>query len=161
VGGRRGRETRQRARVRTRWSTAGVRKAELIGLAHGAEREKRDARGNDSTTGDPGPKDRERGSARAKETGADRSAPLGSERERERALGFAPTGGARLSGREGARAREHTREWAAFSFYFSLDFLIPFIFLFLLGFQIQIQTRFQIQINSNLCNTSKNILSSA
>ena len=34
--------------------------AELTGLAHGAEREKRDARGNGSTTGDPGPRDRER-----------------------------------------------------------------------------------------------------
>jgi hypothetical protein len=40
VGGRRGRETRCRARVRTRWSTAGARKAELTGLAHGAERER-------------------------------------------------------------------------------------------------------------------------
>jgi hypothetical protein len=29
-------------------------------LAHGAEREKRDARGNGSMTGDPGPRDRER-----------------------------------------------------------------------------------------------------
>jgi hypothetical protein len=29
-------------------------RAKLTGLAHGAEREKRDARGNGSTTGDPG-----------------------------------------------------------------------------------------------------------
>jgi hypothetical protein len=35
-------------------------RAELTGLAHGAEREKRDARGNDSTTGGLGPRDRER-----------------------------------------------------------------------------------------------------
>jgi hypothetical protein len=40
MGGRRGRETRRRARVRTRWSTASAKKAELTGLAHGAEREK-------------------------------------------------------------------------------------------------------------------------
>jgi hypothetical protein len=44
VGGRRGRETRRRARVRTRWSTAGARKADLTGLAHAVEREKGSAR---------------------------------------------------------------------------------------------------------------------
>jgi hypothetical protein len=60
-------------------------RAELTWLAHGAEREKRDAQGNGSMTGDQGPRDRERESERAKETGADRSAPLGRERERERA----------------------------------------------------------------------------
>jgi hypothetical protein len=48
---------------------------------------------------------RERGSVWAKETGADRSAPLGSERERERAReGELPlTGGVRLLGGAGAR----------------------------------------------------------
>jgi hypothetical protein len=40
VGGRRGRETRRRARVRTRWSTAGAWKAELTKQAHDTEREK-------------------------------------------------------------------------------------------------------------------------
>jgi hypothetical protein len=47
----------------------------------------------------------ERESERAKETGADRSAPLGSEREREGAReGELPlTGGVRLSGGAGAR----------------------------------------------------------
>jgi hypothetical protein len=59
-GGRRGRETRRRARVRMRRSMASAERAELTGLAHGAEREKRDARGNDSTTDDPSPRDRER-----------------------------------------------------------------------------------------------------
>jgi hypothetical protein len=34
--------------------------AELIGQAHGAEREERGARGNGSATGDLGPRDRER-----------------------------------------------------------------------------------------------------
>jgi hypothetical protein len=41
MGGRRGRETRRRARVRTRWSTVRAGRAELTGQAHGAEREKR------------------------------------------------------------------------------------------------------------------------
>jgi hypothetical protein len=90
-GGRRGRETRRHAE-----------RAELTGLAHGAEREKRDARGNGSTTGDLGPRDRERKRGRGRrKTGADRSAPLGSEREREGVReGELPlTGGVHLSGR--------------------------------------------------------------
>jgi hypothetical protein len=41
VGGRRGREIRRRARVRTRRSTASAEGAELIGLAHNAERERK------------------------------------------------------------------------------------------------------------------------
>ena len=53
------------------------RRAERAELAHDAKREKRDARGNGSTTGDPGPRDRERGSAWAKETRADRLVPPG------------------------------------------------------------------------------------
>jgi hypothetical protein len=40
VGGRRGREFRRRARVRTRRSTTRVGRAKLIGRVHGAEREK-------------------------------------------------------------------------------------------------------------------------
>jgi hypothetical protein len=48
VGGRRDRETRRRARVRTRWSTTGVGKAELTRQAHDAEREKGTCRGNSS-----------------------------------------------------------------------------------------------------------------
>jgi hypothetical protein len=72
-----------------------------------------------------------------KETCADRSAPLGSEREREGAReGNLPlTGGVRLSGGAGTRARGLAGPtwagWAAFPFSFSLDFLIPFPFLFL------------------------------
>jgi hypothetical protein len=58
-------------------------------------------------TSEPGLRDRERDSERAKETSADRSAPLGSEREREGAHEGEPplTGGVRLSGGAGARAR--------------------------------------------------------
>jgi hypothetical protein len=40
VGGRRGREIRRRARVRTRRSTAGARRTDLTGRVYGAEREK-------------------------------------------------------------------------------------------------------------------------
>jgi hypothetical protein len=90
--------------VRTRRSTASAEGAELTGQAHGAEREERGALGNGSATGDPGPRDRERGSARVKKTGADRLAPAGREREREsvRGRGELPlTGGVRLSGGAG------------------------------------------------------------
>jgi hypothetical protein len=64
-----------------------------------------DAWGQRLGTGEPGPQDRERESKRAKETGADRSAPLGSEREREGAHeGELPlTGGVCPSGGAGAR----------------------------------------------------------
>jgi hypothetical protein len=93
-------------------------------------------RGNGSATGGPGPRDRERGSA-GKKTSADRLAPLGSERGREGAHdGELPlTGGVRLSNSAGARARVLAGPTglvsASFSFYFSLNFLIPFPFLFL------------------------------
>jgi hypothetical protein len=88
VGGRRGQEIRRCARVRTRWSTASAGRAELTGRVHDAKREKRDARGNGSAPGEPGPRGRERRGTRAGEaTDTDRSAPTGTERERERAHG--------------------------------------------------------------------------
>jgi hypothetical protein len=85
VGGRRGRETRRRARVRTCWSTAGARKAELTGLAHGAEGEKGTHWGNGSALANRAREtEREREGERAGEvTGTDRLGPLGSERARE------------------------------------------------------------------------------
>jgi hypothetical protein len=60
-------------------------RAELTGLAHGAEREKRDARGNGSTTGDPGPRDREREGARGRRKLAPTDWPHWAASERERA----------------------------------------------------------------------------
>jgi hypothetical protein len=95
-------------------------------------------RGNGSATGGPGPRDREgeRESA-GKKTDADRLAPVGSERGREGAReGELPlTGEIRLSDGAGVRARGLAEPsglvWAAFSFSFSLHFLIPFPFLFL------------------------------
>jgi hypothetical protein len=106
VGGHRGRETRRRARVRTRRSTARAGKAELTRQAHGAEREKVTRGGNGSTLANRA-RETERESERAKETGANRLAPLGSEQEREGAHEGEPpvTGGVRLSGGAGARAR--------------------------------------------------------
>jgi hypothetical protein len=53
------------------------------------------------------------------------------------ALGLAPTGGARLSGTEGTRARACARgvglsgpTWAELGFLFSREFLISFLFIF-------------------------------
>jgi hypothetical protein len=89
-------------------------------------------------TGEAGPQNREREGGRAGEvTGADRLDPLDSEREREgaREQELPLTGGVRLSGAARARARGlaglNWAGWAAFSFSFSLDFLISFLFLFL------------------------------
>jgi hypothetical protein len=75
VGGRRGRETRRRARVRTRRSTAGAGK-----VGPRCRERKGDARGQRLGTGESGPQNRERA---GEVTGADRLASLGSERERE------------------------------------------------------------------------------
>jgi hypothetical protein len=66
----------------------------------------------DGLTG--GDRGAERERACAKRSGADRSAPHSSERERgrEEVRGLAPTGGVCLSGTEGARARARARGWA-------------------------------------------------
>jgi hypothetical protein len=68
---------------------------------------KEDARGQRLGTGKPGPRDRERESERAKETSADRLTPLDSEQEREGTHEgeSSLTGGVRLSGGAGTRAR--------------------------------------------------------
>jgi hypothetical protein len=132
VGGRRGRETRRRARVRTRWSTAGARKAELTGLAHGTEGEKGTRGGNDSALANQARETEREGERAGEVTGADRLGPLGSERARE-------------SGRSGLRrqvglacqverARGHAwaglngLPWAELAFRISLEFLMPFLF---------------------------------
>jgi hypothetical protein len=71
-------------------------------------------------------------------------------------IGLAPTGGAHLSGTEGARvwAGLSGLVWAELAF--SWNFYCLF-YLFSLGFSIQIQINFQIQTKSNMCNNSKNI----
>jgi hypothetical protein len=100
---------------------------------------KGDARGQRLGTGELGPRDRERESERAKETGSNRLAPLGSEREREGAHeGELPLiGGVRLSGGAGTRARGLARLsgptgllspflFSGFSNSFSISFSIGF-----------------------------------
>jgi hypothetical protein len=72
-----------------------------------------------------------------KKTGADRSAPLGSEREREdeRERQLLLTGGVLLSGGAGARARDLAglswAGWVAFSFFFFSEFSNSFSISFL------------------------------
>jgi hypothetical protein len=83
-------------------------RVELTGLAHDTEREKRNAWGNSSTTGDPGPEGREREGACGRRKLAPTDTPhwAVSERESARGRGELPlTGGVRLSGATGARAR--------------------------------------------------------
>jgi hypothetical protein len=125
-------------------------------LAHDGEGEKRDARGNDSTTGDPGPRDRERGSARAKETGADRSAPLGSEREKEGARErLAPTGGVRLSGAAGTRGTgPGGLVWAEMGFFFFPGFSNSFFYFF---FYRVFNSKFKLGFKFKLIQTSVTI----
>jgi hypothetical protein len=84
-----------------------------------------------------------------KATGADRSAPLGSEREREGAReGELPlTGGICLLDGAGAwacgLAGPTGLAWAAFSISFSLNFLIPFLFLFSRVFNSKLKLGFK------------------
>jgi hypothetical protein len=91
VGGHRGRETRRRARVRTRRSTARAGKAELTRQAHDAEREM-GTRG--ATTW--------RLAIRARENERERERERAGEGNWRRQIG--PTG---QRAREGGRAREN------------------------------------------------------
>jgi hypothetical protein len=138
VGGRRGREIRRRARVCTRRSTAGAGKADLTRQAHGAEREK-GTRGDNGSALANRARETKRERERTSEGNWRRQVHPTEQRESEgaRALGFAPIGETRLSGREGTRARARARAglnglpWAelAFSYFpgisnaFSIYFL--------------------------------------
>jgi hypothetical protein len=101
-------------------------RAELTRMAHGAEREKRDARGNGSTTGDLGPRDRER--ERAGEVNWCRQVVPTGQRAREgaRAGEWPLIGGVRLSGMAHVWARGlaglNWAGWATFLFLFLLIF---------------------------------------
>jgi hypothetical protein len=110
VGERRGREFRQRARVRARWSTASTGREELIGEDLGAERGRAHGAMARRLVNRAREAEREEG-ARAKGTSADSLAPLGSERERERRVRgrLALTGGVHLLGATGV----HGRVWWA------------------------------------------------
>jgi hypothetical protein len=103
----------------------------------------------------------ERGKAGVGENnGADRLVPRSSEGER--ALGFASTGGVRLSG-SGTRVHKRARGLGLMGclgpnwlFLFSWNFYCLF-YLFSLGYSIKIQIKLQIKTKSNMCNISKNI----
>jgi hypothetical protein len=140
------------------WRGAG--RVELIGEAHGAEREREGARGTTARCLAERPREaeREKGRGERKTTGADKLAPQGRERE-GKARGAETAADrwrppVRRRGRMGARPG--WAGWAALPFSFSLNFLMIFHF-FSLGFSIQIQFKFQIQTNSNMCNNSKNV----
>jgi hypothetical protein len=83
VGGRRGQETRRRARVRTRRSTAGAGKADLTRQAYDAEREKGTRGGNGSALANRAHETEGEGERAGELTGADSLGPLSSERDRE------------------------------------------------------------------------------
>jgi hypothetical protein len=134
VGGRRGREIRRRARVRTHRSTASAEGAELTRQAHGAEREERGAGGNGSVTGDPGPRDRERERERAGEKNWSRRIGPTGQRARE---------GGRARGRIAAdrRRRRGRATWlglvgrlGCFPFFFFSKFTNSFSISFSIGF---------------------------
>jgi hypothetical protein len=91
--------------VRARWSTAGAGRAELTGKAHSVERERRGARATAQHLAERA-RETEKEEGRAGEaTGADMSAPLGSEREGGKGAQdkLQLTGGTRLSRATGAR----------------------------------------------------------
>jgi hypothetical protein len=124
-----------------RWSMAGAEKAELIGLAHGTEREK-GTRGATARHWRTGPvRQREREGERAGDvTGADRLGPLGSERAREsgrsglhRQVGLACQA-ERARGRGRTRAGLNGLPWAELVFPIFLEFLMPFLFIFSMVF---------------------------
>jgi hypothetical protein len=80
--------------VRTRWSTAGARKAELAGRVHNAEREMGTRWGNGSALAIQSRETEREGERAGEVTGADKLVHGQRESEGERALGVAPTGGA-------------------------------------------------------------------
>jgi hypothetical protein len=103
---------------------ASVGKAELTRQVHGIEREKR-TRGATARQLANRARETERESELVKETGADRSAPLGREREKEGTReGELPlTNRVRLSGGAGARPG-----WAELGWF---GLLSPFLFLWI------------------------------
>jgi hypothetical protein len=89
-----------------------VERAEQTGLAHGAERDKRDARGNGSMTGDPGLRDRERERERAGE--GNRRRHIGPIGQRARERGRARETGADRRGPP-VRGGRRARDWACWA----------------------------------------------
>jgi hypothetical protein len=99
VGERRGRETRRRARVRTRWSTAGARKAELTRQVHNAERVKGTRGGNGSALVNRAHETKREGArGRRKPASTDRPHWVVSERKRARARDWRRQAGSACQG---------------------------------------------------------------
>jgi hypothetical protein len=123
------------------------------------QRERASERAAELTSGARGT---ERVLACAEKTGADKSAPPGSERERERARDGADRHGVRLSGR-GGHTGAHTghgpswADWAELGFSFSLEFLMPFLFIFSSELNSNSNTNSN---NSYMCIKQKNNLGS-
>jgi hypothetical protein len=126
VGGRRGREIWRRVRVCTRRSTAGVGRADLTGRVLGAEREKRDTRGNGSVPGEPGPRDRESGGARGRRNWRRQVGPTG---QRAREGGRAGERAAADKRGPPVRRRGHAGAWPGWAELGWFGLLSPFLFL--------------------------------
>jgi hypothetical protein len=106
--------------VHTRWSTASAGRANLTGKVHSAEREERGAQGNDSATGEPGPRDRERERACGRRNWRRQVGPT---RQRAREGGRAKESAA--ADRRGPRVRQRGRAaWLG-----RAGLLSPFLFL--------------------------------
>jgi hypothetical protein len=74
---------------------------------------------------------RERGSERAKETGTDKSVPLGSERARERgSSGLCRQAGPAYQAKRARGRGLNWLPWAELAFPIFLEFLMPFLFIF-------------------------------
>jgi hypothetical protein len=140
VGGRRGRETRRRARVRMRWSMVGAKKADLTKQVHDTERVKGTRGGNGSALANwarETERERERERERESESnGADRPVPLSSERARERGRSGSHRQVGLACQAERARGHGHTRDglnglpWAELAFPISPGILMRFLFIF-------------------------------
>jgi hypothetical protein len=134
VGGRRGRKTRRRARVRTRRSTTRAGKAKLTRQAHSAEREK-GTRGATARQLANRARETKRERERAGEEYWRRQIGPTGQRAREGGRARGRTAADRRRGRAGARARGLARpSWAGlgcFSFFFFSGFSNSFSISFL------------------------------
>jgi hypothetical protein len=120
----------------------GSGRTSLIDGTHESERKDERTGGQDD---ERTPRDSERKCARTEEYGAEKSAPLGSEREREkreRGRGTVLTGGDHLSERAGAReSRPAWASWAELTFFLFPGISNCFSIYFSLGFSNPIPTK--------------------
>jgi hypothetical protein len=121
----------------------------------------RSARTNERTSGRAGkrdPRDSKRSCTSVGEVGADKSAPLGSGRERERkARGRAGADRRGPPVRGGRRAGLGLMGWLGTKWLFLFPGIFQLLFYFIFSRVFNSNSKFQIQTNSNMCNNSKNI----